>query len=70
MKLMVKRLHLAREYRDLTLRELSRRSGVSFASLSRIEAGLQPLTEKTIAKIAPVLNVTPEMLRGEVEIEL
>jgi transcriptional regulator with XRE-family HTH domain len=56
----IKRLRLKAGYE--TLGELYRASTVPVASLSRIEAGLQHPSPKTLKKLAPYLGVTEEHL--------
>lgn len=46
-----------REYRDMTQAELSKRSGVSAAYLSQIEAGKKSGSVDTLKKIAAALNL-------------
>jgi transcriptional regulator with XRE-family HTH domain len=49
-----------RERRLLTLRELSARSGVAFATLQGIETGRQAPRPSTLRKILQVLEISPE----------
>ena len=51
-----------RTHRGLTLRELSRRTGVSPSYLSEIERARKPGSAATLAKIAAVLDTTIDSL--------
>ena len=46
-----------RERRDLSLRELGERSGVSYVTIARIEAGTMSPTVATLDKLAVALGV-------------
>ena len=50
------------DHRGLTLRELSRRSGVSLSYLSEIEQGRKPGSVAAMTRIAGVLGVTIDSL--------
>lgn len=51
-----------REARLLTQRELSELTGVTHATISRIESGLQRPEMRTLRKLAAGLGVEPEMM--------
>ena len=51
-----------RDHRGLTLRELSRRSGVSLSYLSEIEQGRKPGSVAAMTRIAGALGVTIDSL--------
>ena len=51
-----------RTHRGLTLRELSRRTGISPSYLSEIERRRKPGSAATLAKIATTLNTTIDTL--------
>jgi transcriptional regulator with XRE-family HTH domain len=51
-----------REKRSLTLEQLAERVGITHASLSRIERGLQPYGQKLLEKIAEELQTDPASL--------
>lgn len=42
---------------DLPLRELSRRTGIDVAYLSRVRSGKSPITEENLQKIRKVVGV-------------
>ncbi|MBI3458457.1 MAG: helix-turn-helix transcriptional regulator [Candidatus Rokubacteria bacterium] len=48
-----------RERRGWSLRELGERSGVSYVTIQRIEAGTMSPTVTTLDKLATALGVTP-----------
>jgi transcriptional regulator with XRE-family HTH domain len=48
-----------REFRNLTLEQLAARIGITHASLSRIERGLQPYSQPTLEAIAKALGTHP-----------
>lgn len=54
------KLREARERRLMTQPELSERSGVMIATISRIENGLQQPRIPTVRKLAEVLGIDPE----------
>jgi len=51
-----------RTHRGLTLRELSRRTGISPSYLSEIERARKPGSAATLAKLAATLNTTIDTL--------
>ncbi len=51
-----------RTHRGLTLRELSRRAGISPSYLSEIERGLKPGSTVALAKLAATLHTTIDTL--------
>jgi transcriptional regulator with XRE-family HTH domain len=53
------RLRAVRERRALNQRELAREAGLTPATLSRIEAGLQEPYMSTVRKLAAALGVEP-----------
>jgi transcriptional regulator with XRE-family HTH domain len=60
------RLKQLRDERVLSLRELEEKSGVSYNTIWRIEAGRQGAQPRTIRKLAEALGVEPkELLKGE-----
>lgn len=56
------RLRELREERVLSLRELEERSGVSYATIWRIEDGRQGAHPRTVRKLAAALGVPPSEL--------
>lgn len=54
-----KRLYLARSKRDMTMRELGSKAGVSDATVNYIEKGTQKPTADTIEGLARALDVDP-----------
>lgn len=48
-----------REHRNLTLNQLSDRTGLSNPNLSKIERGLIPYTQRTLELLADALNCSP-----------
>ena len=56
---MIVRLREWRERRGYSLRELGERSGVNFATLSRIEAGKLSPTVGVLVKLAKALDIHP-----------
>ncbi|MDQ3638995.1 MAG: helix-turn-helix domain-containing protein [Actinomycetota bacterium] len=62
------RLKELRRERVLSLRELEKKSGVSYNTIWRIEAGRQGAHQRTIRKLAGALGVEPfKLLKGEGE---
>jgi transcriptional regulator with XRE-family HTH domain len=60
------RLRSVRRERALSLRDLSRMTGVAFDTISRLETGKQRAQPRTIRRLAEALNVKPhELMRGE-----
>ena len=57
------RLHELRDKADLSLRELSRKVGISSPFLSDIELGRRFPSEEILAKLAAALNVSLEDLK-------
>jgi transcriptional regulator with XRE-family HTH domain len=57
------RLHELRDKADLSLRELSRKVGISGPFLSDIELGRRFPSEEILAKLADALNVSLEDLK-------
>jgi transcriptional regulator with XRE-family HTH domain len=61
----VERLKELRREKVLSLRELEERSGVSYNTIWRIEAGRQGAQQRTIRKLAEALGVEPsELVKG------
>jgi transcriptional regulator with XRE-family HTH domain len=58
------RLRNTRERQKLTQSELGRRSGLSPAAISQLEAGLREPTFSTIVSLASALGTTPNDLMG------
>ena len=54
------KLRRAREESGLSLRQVSERSGVSFAQIRRVEQGLRTATPDFLQKVAPVLSLDLE----------
>lgn len=66
MEVNVERLRQLRMERVLSLRELGERSGVSYNTIWRLEAGRQGAHPKTIRRLAEALGVEPkELVKGE-----
>ena len=61
----MERLRALRQQKVLTLRELEERSGVSYNTIWRIEAGRQGAHQRTIRKLAAALGVEPVELIKE-----
>ena len=61
----MERLKELRRERVLSLRELEERSGVSYNTIWRIEAGRQGAQPRTIRKLAEALGVEPHELIAE-----
>ena len=62
----MERLRELRREQVLSLRELEEKSGVSYNTIWRIEAGRQGAHPRTIRKLAQALSVDPkELIRGE-----
>jgi transcriptional regulator with XRE-family HTH domain len=62
---MAKLLHYIKEWRELrglSLREVEQMTGLSFASVSRIERGEQPFGEDTLILLAKAYRVEPWVL--------
>jgi transcriptional regulator with XRE-family HTH domain len=57
-----RRLTELREQKELTIRDLARRSGLDARQISRIEAGKVNLLFSTILALARGLGVSPEEL--------
>jgi len=64
---MADRLRALRKRRVLTQMQLAERTGVSIATIRRIEAGAPPPRPTTIQRLAAGLGVTAEELAGTVE---
>ena len=59
-------LRRARRSRALSQRELSRKTGVAFDTISRLETGKQRAQPKTIRRLARALDVEPaQILKGD-----
>jgi transcriptional regulator with XRE-family HTH domain len=65
MEVNVERLKELRRERVLSLRELEERSGVSYNTIWRIEAGRQGAHPRTVRKLADALGVQPSELIEE-----
>jgi transcriptional regulator with XRE-family HTH domain len=65
MEVNVQRLRELRKHRVLSMRELEERSGVSYNTIWRIEAGRQGAQPRTIRKLAEALGVKPYQLIKE-----
>jgi HTH-type transcriptional regulator, competence development regulator len=65
MEVNVERLKELRRERVLSLRELERKSGVSYNTIWRIEDGRQGAHPRTIRKLAEALQVEPSELLNE-----
>jgi transcriptional regulator with XRE-family HTH domain len=66
MEVNVERLRELRQEKVLSLRELEEKSGVSYNTIWRIEAGRQGAQPRTIRKLAEALAVNPkELIRRE-----
>lgn len=64
------RLRALREERDISMRELARRSGLSANALSMIERGLTSPSVSTLTKLADAMEVPiTAMFRNEPELE-
>lgn len=60
------RMRQLRRDRALSQRDLSRVTGIAFATLSRLETGKQRAQPGTIRKLADALGVEPkELMRGD-----
>ena len=64
MEVNVERLRELRREQVLSLRELEQKSGVSYNTIWRIEAGRQGAQPRTIRKLAEALAVHPKELIG------
>jgi transcriptional regulator with XRE-family HTH domain len=61
------KLRNLREYRSLSLRELSKRSGVNYNAIWRIEVGRTGAQPRTVRRLAEALGVEPhELLKEDV----
>lgn len=58
-------LREARQSRGISLRQLSRRVGIHFSHLSKIENAQDPISRDSLIKIAEELGVDPELMMGE-----
>ncbi len=65
MEVNVQRLRELRKHWVLSMRELEERSGVSYNTIWRIEAGRQGAQPRTIRKLAEALGVEPHELIKE-----
>jgi HTH-type transcriptional regulator, competence development regulator len=65
MEVNVERLKELRRERVLSLRELEERSGVTYATIWRIEDGRQGAHPRTVRKLADALGVKPSELIRE-----
>ena len=65
MEVNVQRLRDLRKHRVLSMRELEERSGVSYNTIWRIEAGRQGAQPRTIRKLAEALGLEPHELLKE-----
>jgi transcriptional regulator with XRE-family HTH domain len=66
MEVNVERLKELRRERVLSLRELEKRSGVSYNTIWRIEDGRQGAHPRTVRKLADALGVKPaELIKRE-----
>jgi HTH-type transcriptional regulator, competence development regulator len=65
MEVNVDRLRELRREQVLSLRELEEKSGVSYNTIWRIEAGRQGAQQRTIRKLAAALGVEPVELIKE-----
>lgn len=61
----MKRLRVLRAEKEMTLRELAQRSGVSKDAISEIERGLRMPRVSTVLSLAEGLGVDPQELLGE-----
>jgi len=60
------RLRHLRQGQALSLRDLTRRSGVAFDTISKLETGKRKAQPRTIRKLAEALGVEPkELMKGE-----
>ena len=53
-----------RQQRGMTVRDLAAKSGVSIATVSRIETGKRGGSLPTLAALAAALDIEPELLGG------
>jgi transcriptional regulator with XRE-family HTH domain len=65
MEVNVERLKELRRERVLSLRELEEKSGVTYATIWRIEDGRQGAHPRTVRKLAEALGVQPSELIRE-----
>ena len=60
------RLRRLRQEQALSLRDLTRRSGVAYDTISKLETGKREAQPRTIRKLAVALGVEPkELMKGE-----
>ena len=60
------RLRHVRQERALSLRDLSRRSGVAFDTISKLETGKRNAQPRTIRNLAEALDVEPkDLMEGD-----
>ena len=60
------KLRHIRRVQALSLRDLTRRSGVAFDTISKLETGKRRAQPRTIRKLAEALGVEPkELMKGE-----
>ena len=64
---MAERLRTLRTRRVLTQVQLAERTGVSVATIRRLEAGTEAPRPTTIQRLAAGLGVSPEVLAGTAE---
>ena len=57
-------LRAIRERREMSVRKLASKAGVSAATVSRIETGKREGSLPTLARIAEALEVEPELIGG------
>ena len=60
----MKNLRALRESQGLSQKALGKKTGITQASMSRIEAGLQEPGHRTVLRLALSLGVDPENLYG------
>jgi transcriptional regulator with XRE-family HTH domain len=65
MEVNVERLRELRKHRVLSMRELEERSGVSYNTIWRLEAGRQGAQPRTIRRLSEALGVEPHELIKE-----
>jgi len=63
MKTLAQRIRELREEKDLSLRELARKLGVSAPFLSDVELGRRNPSDKVLARLAQVLGASADELR-------
>lgn len=60
------RLRRLRQERALSLRDLTRKSGVAYDTISKLETGKREAQPRTLRKLAEALGVEPkELMKGE-----